>query len=178
MRLVRLVLHLSGVRVGALAGDVAKLLALVAHRALVGLGALLGDVADVAAVVALDALGGTAGSTLLTGSTSGAAAATVVARALRAIASEVVATAGEALLGLTVAARSRLTAGGTSRVTVGRVGALAREVTNLSAVVALAGVRALSLRLLLGAIPAKVVARSADVARLARLGHFLLSFLL
>ena len=46
--------------VGALAGDVAKLLALVAHRALRGLGALLGDVAKSSTVVALDALRGAA----------------------------------------------------------------------------------------------------------------------
>jgi len=166
------VLHLSGVRVGALAGDVAKLLALVAHGALVGLGALLGDVSDLAAVVALDALGSAAGGILITRSTCRAAVG-VIAGGLSAVAGEVVASAVVALLGLTLT-RSLATRR-TRGFSAWSGGAFARQVSWLATVVALANVRRTLLSVLLRAITTQVVAGSTDVARLASLGHFLLS---
>jgi len=155
------VLHLA---VRALAGDVAELVALVAPGAALGLGALLGDVANLAAVVALDGLGA-AGGTLLAVGASGSA----LVDGLLAVAGEVVTAAVVALL----VARGLATRSA-GAIAVGGAGALGRQVSGLVAVEALAGIRAAILRVLLRAIAADVVGGTTSVARLARLGHFLL----
>jgi len=154
---------------------VAELLALIAHWALAGLGALLGDMAQSAAVVALDTLRwATSWCTLAvtTWGAAGRAAASVLSWGLGAVTGQVVTAAVEALLTfrrsaglarLTRLARlARLTTGRASTsISTGGVGAFARDVAHLTAVVALASIL---LGLLLRAVAAKVVARATNVA--------------